>query len=149
MATEAAHFDEWRNKLKALVAAAQQKQYDTVLQQGPAILALYPEYVDDANVYELMADADKAQGDAQSRSSHPHGVRARRRPDAGCAEATGNTRKKPRDNRTKPRQRSSGSTTSTRSRTKICIAGWAICFSRRSNTTAPSANTTLVSPRIP
>ncbi len=34
---EAAHFDEWRDKLKALVAAAEQKQYDTVLEQGPAV----------------------------------------------------------------------------------------------------------------
>ena len=31
---EAAHFDEWREKLKALVAAAKQKQYDAVLQRG-------------------------------------------------------------------------------------------------------------------
>ena len=63
---EAAHFDEWREKLKALVAAAEQKQYDAVLAQGPAVLALYPEYVDDANAYELMAAADKAQGDAKA-----------------------------------------------------------------------------------
>ena len=41
----------------------------TVLAQGPAVLALYPEYVDDANAYELMADADKAQGDAQAEAS--------------------------------------------------------------------------------
>jgi hypothetical protein len=34
---EAAHFDEWREKLKTLVAAAQKKQYDTVLSQGPAV----------------------------------------------------------------------------------------------------------------
>jgi tetratricopeptide (TPR) repeat protein len=66
---QAGHFDEWRAKLKALVAAAQQKQYDTVLQQGPAILAMYPEYVGDANVYELMADADKAMGDANSEAA--------------------------------------------------------------------------------
>ncbi len=63
---EAAHFDEWREKLKALVTAAEQRQYDTVLQQGPAALALYPEYVDDANVYELLADADHARGDSKS-----------------------------------------------------------------------------------
>ncbi|MFZ1941625.1 MAG: peptidase MA family metallohydrolase [Terracidiphilus sp.] len=63
---EAAHFNEWRDKLKALVAAAEQKQFDTVLQQGPAVLALYPEYVDDANVYELMATAYKARGSAES-----------------------------------------------------------------------------------
>ena len=63
---QAAHFDEWRNKLKMLVAAAQQKQYDTVLAQGPAIEAMYPEYTDDANVYELLADANRAKGDAKA-----------------------------------------------------------------------------------
>ena len=67
--TEATHFDEWRQKLKALYAAAQQKQNDTVLEQGPAILAMYPEYVDDANVYELLADAYKAKGDAKAEAA--------------------------------------------------------------------------------
>jgi tetratricopeptide (TPR) repeat protein len=66
---EAAYFDEWREKLKALVAAAQQKHYDTVLSQGPAVLTMYPEYVGDANVYELMADADKAKGDAKAEAA--------------------------------------------------------------------------------
>jgi tetratricopeptide (TPR) repeat protein len=67
--TEAAHFDEWRQKLKALVAAAQQKQYDIVLEQGPAMLAMYREYTDEANVYVLMADADKARGDDKSEAA--------------------------------------------------------------------------------
>jgi tetratricopeptide (TPR) repeat protein len=62
---EAAHFDQWREKLKMLAAATQQKQYDTVLAQGPSVLAMYPEYVGDANVYELMAEADRARGDAK------------------------------------------------------------------------------------
>ncbi len=66
---EAAHFDEWRQKLKALYAASQQKQYDLVLQQGPAILAMYPEYVDEANVYVLMAGAYQAKGDSKSELS--------------------------------------------------------------------------------
>jgi tetratricopeptide (TPR) repeat protein len=66
---EAAHFDEWREKLKALAAAAEQKQYDSVLQQGPALMAMYPEYVDDANVYEFMAEADRARGDASAETS--------------------------------------------------------------------------------
>jgi cellulose synthase operon protein C len=65
----AAHFDEWREKLKALNAAAQQKQYDVVLKEGPGVLALYPEYVDDANVYGLMADAYKARGDSKSEAA--------------------------------------------------------------------------------
>jgi tetratricopeptide (TPR) repeat protein len=63
---EAAHLDEWRGKLKALVSAAQQKQYDAVLAQGPAVVAMYPEYVEAANAYELIADADKAKGDSKS-----------------------------------------------------------------------------------
>lgn len=63
---QAAQFEEWKRKLKALFAAAQQEQYETVLQQGPAILAMYPEYVGDANVYELIADAYKVRGDAKS-----------------------------------------------------------------------------------
>lgn len=66
---EAARFDDWREKLKALVAASEQKQYDAVLAQGPAILAMYPEYVDDANVYELLADAYKAKGDAKGETA--------------------------------------------------------------------------------
>jgi len=66
--SKAAHFDEWRAKLKALVAAAQQKQYDTVLEQAPAVGSMYPEYVDDANVYVLMGDAYRARGDARSES---------------------------------------------------------------------------------
>jgi cellulose synthase operon protein C len=64
--TEAEHFDEWREKLKTLVAASEKKQYDAVLAQGPAVLGMYPEYVGDANVYELMAEADKAKGDAKA-----------------------------------------------------------------------------------
>jgi hypothetical protein len=67
---EAAHFDEWREKLKALVAAAQQKQYDAVLKEGPALLAMYPEYVDEANAYEWMAEADQARGDSKCGSGH-------------------------------------------------------------------------------
>lgn len=66
---EAAHFDEWREKLKTLVAAAQQKQYNTVLAQGPAVVAMYPEYVGEANAYELIADANRAKGDAKAEAA--------------------------------------------------------------------------------
>jgi tetratricopeptide (TPR) repeat protein len=62
--SEAAHFDMWREKLKALVAAAKQNQYDTILRDGPAVIDMYPEYVSDASAYELMAEAAKAQGNA-------------------------------------------------------------------------------------
>jgi tetratricopeptide (TPR) repeat protein len=63
---EAAHFDEWRDKFKVLVSAAQEKQYDTVLRDAPPVLAMYPEYVDEANVYQFIADADKARGDSKA-----------------------------------------------------------------------------------
>jgi hypothetical protein len=66
---EAAHFDEWREKLKTLVAASQQRRYDAVLTQGPAVLGMYPEYVGDASVYELMADADRTKGDAKAEAA--------------------------------------------------------------------------------
>ncbi len=68
--TEAAHFDEWRAKLKALVAAAQQKEYASVLQQGPTVIAMYPEYVDDASAYELMAETARATGDIKVEASN-------------------------------------------------------------------------------
>lgn len=66
---QAAHFDEWHQKLKLLVEAMQQKQYDTVLKDGPAVLAMYPEYVEDANVYELMAAADRDRNDSNSEAA--------------------------------------------------------------------------------
>jgi len=66
---EAAHFDEWRGKLKVLVRAAHEKQYDTVLRDAPAVLAMYPEYVEEANVYEFLADADQARGDSKAEAA--------------------------------------------------------------------------------
>jgi tetratricopeptide (TPR) repeat protein len=66
---EAAHFDEWREKLKALAAAWEQKQYDVVLAEGPAVEAMYPEYVGEANVYEMMAGVDGAKGDANAEAA--------------------------------------------------------------------------------
>lgn len=66
---EAAHFDEWHDKLKPLVVASEQKQVGTVLKQGPEVLALYPEYVDEANVYGLMAAAYALGGDAKSEAA--------------------------------------------------------------------------------
>jgi tetratricopeptide (TPR) repeat protein len=67
--SEAAHFDTWREKLKALFAAARQKQFDAVLQQGNAIVAMYPEYVGDASAYELIADAAQMRGDAKAETA--------------------------------------------------------------------------------
>jgi tetratricopeptide (TPR) repeat protein len=65
---EAAHFDMWRERLKSLVGAAKQKQYETILRDGPAVVTMYPEYVGDASAYELIADAAKAQGNPHTES---------------------------------------------------------------------------------
>jgi cellulose synthase operon protein C len=67
--TEAAHFDEWRDKLKALAATAREKQYDSVITQAAPVLALYPEYVGEGNVYEFMADAYRAKGDVKAEAA--------------------------------------------------------------------------------
>jgi tetratricopeptide (TPR) repeat protein len=62
----AANFDAWRGKLKGLVELAKGKNYDAVLGQGQAVLAMYPEYVGDANAYEFLAQAHLAKGDKQA-----------------------------------------------------------------------------------
>ena len=67
--SQAAHFNEWHDELNRLVLEAKQKQYDEVLKDGPAVLALYPEYVDEANVYKWLAEADQARGDSKSEAA--------------------------------------------------------------------------------
>jgi Flp pilus assembly protein TadD len=66
---EAAHFDEWRDKLKMLAIAARDKQVDSVIAQGPAVRALYPEYVGDGSVYQFMAEAYRTKGDAKAEAA--------------------------------------------------------------------------------
>ena len=66
---QAANFDQWREQLKALVAAAKQNDNDTVLRRGQAMIAMYPEYVGDASPYELIADAAKAKGDVNTEAA--------------------------------------------------------------------------------
>jgi len=66
---EAAHFDEWRDKLKALAGAARDKQSDSVIAQGPTVLALYPEYVGDGSVYQFMSESYKQKGDVKAEAA--------------------------------------------------------------------------------
>jgi tetratricopeptide (TPR) repeat protein len=58
-----AQFDEWRAKLKDLVAQAKSKNYDEVLKEGEEVRRLYPDYIYPANAYEFMAEADLAKND--------------------------------------------------------------------------------------
>jgi cellulose synthase operon protein C len=61
----AANFDEWRKQLEQLVQASKKEQNDVVLAQGPKVSGLYPEYIGDANAYELVAMAQLAKGGKQ------------------------------------------------------------------------------------
>jgi cellulose synthase operon protein C len=62
----AAHFDDWRTKLKDLVERAKNHDYDAVLKEGEEVRQLYPQYVYGANAYQFMAEADLAKGNKQA-----------------------------------------------------------------------------------
>ena len=59
----AANFDLWRRSLKELVVASTAGQIDAVLAQGPKVIQLYPEYIGDANAYEMLAQAQLTKND--------------------------------------------------------------------------------------
>ena len=63
----AAGFDEWRKSLKALAASAKDGDYDEVLKQGEEVRRMYPQYVEDANAYEFLAEAHLAKGEKAGR----------------------------------------------------------------------------------
>ena len=62
---EAEHFDEWREKLKAVASAFRDKQWDVVVKEGNAAVILYPEYVGDGSAYEFLAEAYQTQNNAK------------------------------------------------------------------------------------
>jgi len=59
------NFGAWRAGLKGLVEKAKAKDNDGVIAAAPAVVKMYPEYVGDANAYELLASAERAKGDKQ------------------------------------------------------------------------------------
>ncbi len=62
----AKNFDTWKDQLKALVKSADAKDDDAVIAAAPKVIALYPEYVDDANAYGLLANAQLVKGNKQA-----------------------------------------------------------------------------------
>jgi len=62
--TTAKNFDAWRDALKALVGM--EAHDDEVIAAAPKVIALYPEYVGDANAYELLANAQLTKGNKQA-----------------------------------------------------------------------------------
>ncbi|WP_035359014.1 tetratricopeptide repeat protein [Edaphobacter aggregans] len=65
-AFQVSHFDQWRESLKAILAAAREKRWDTVIKEATIALPLYPEYVGEGSIYELLADAYRAQNDTKA-----------------------------------------------------------------------------------
>jgi hypothetical protein len=59
----AANFDEWRKSLERVAEASKLKQNEVVIQQGNAVIRMYPEYIGDANAYEFVALAELDKGD--------------------------------------------------------------------------------------
>lgn len=51
------NFQEWKTGLKQVSGMSKNKDYDGVIKLGTAIRDLYPDYVEDGNVYELLAGA--------------------------------------------------------------------------------------------
>ncbi|MCU1237810.1 MAG: Tetratricopeptide 2 repeat protein [Candidatus Solibacter sp.] len=56
------HFDEWKKTLKSLVEMSATKDWDTVIKQGTAVRDMYPDYVEEHSVYEILATAYLAKG---------------------------------------------------------------------------------------
>ncbi len=57
------HFAEWKKSVKDVAAALKAKNYDEVIKEGTRIRDFYPDYVENASVYEMLADAYQEKGD--------------------------------------------------------------------------------------
>jgi tetratricopeptide (TPR) repeat protein len=60
-----ANFDKWREQLKALVGMSEKRDDDGVIAAAAAVIQLYPGYVEDANAYEIVANAQLIKGNKQ------------------------------------------------------------------------------------
>jgi Flp pilus assembly protein TadD len=60
-----ANFDAWRAQLKALVGMSEKNDDDGVIAAASAVIKMYPEYVEDANAYEIVANAQLIKGNKQ------------------------------------------------------------------------------------
>lgn len=59
----ATNFDIWQKSLKQLATAFASGQHDVVLAQAPKVIQLYPEYIGDANAYQMLSQAQLAKND--------------------------------------------------------------------------------------
>jgi cellulose synthase operon protein C len=63
--TTVASFDKWRAQLKELAGMSEKNDDDGVIATADAVIAMYPQYVEDANAYEIVANAQLVKGNKQ------------------------------------------------------------------------------------
>lgn len=56
-------FPEWRKRMKELQAAAVAKNHDEVIRLAPEMIGMFPDFVEQGSVYELLSEAQLAKGD--------------------------------------------------------------------------------------
>jgi tetratricopeptide (TPR) repeat protein len=56
-------FDEWKKGLKAVAMLVKGGRHDDAIREGLAIRDIYPEYVENGSVYQLLAEAYLVKGD--------------------------------------------------------------------------------------
>jgi tetratricopeptide (TPR) repeat protein len=95
----ASGLDSWMKARTRIAELAKAGRYDDVIRDGPAIRDTYPDFVEEGNVYELLAESYAAKGDQASATAElSRYMRAGgREPDvlkklAGWLEAAGKTR---------------------------------------------------------
>src|SRR4029077_9303290 len=57
------HFDEWKKGVTELQKLYKTKDWAAVIKEGTAIRDMYPDYVEDHSVYEVLAEAYLAKDD--------------------------------------------------------------------------------------
>jgi len=59
-------FESWKKGMQRIAELVKKEQYDDVIREAPAIRDLYADYVEDGNLYVVLADAWLAKGDKKS-----------------------------------------------------------------------------------
>ena len=57
------NFETWRKQLRAAVGLQKEKKYDEAIVEGEKVIALYRDYVEGANAYEIVGESALAKGD--------------------------------------------------------------------------------------
>jgi cellulose synthase operon protein C len=64
-----AGFDEWKKGMQHIAELLKSEKNDDVIREAPAIRDLYPEYVEEGSLYEVLADAYLTKKDEKSAAS--------------------------------------------------------------------------------